>query len=227
MLISAVLVLIMTCVSIAASYFNTIQSVRLSIANQSMKAASFVASQLDTRAYQAFLENPVKENPAFKQLEKELAKAREQFGALFLYISKIDADLQGGRVMIASLPPDSDYTMQIGEPCYINAEQIHLILFHTKWEQAKSRNIVMQFAECPDPFDQIPSIDLIKWMSNLIDNALDAAASVQGEKWIRVSCQGPKYCESKWTSCLTLGIRRSTPSEEGRVGRGFVLFRQW
>ncbi|WP_411503938.1 sensor histidine kinase [Brevibacillus centrosporus] len=350
MLISAVLFFVMTCVSIAASYFNTIQSVRLSIANQSMKAASFVASQLDTRAYQAFLENPVKENPAYKQLEKELAKAREQFGALFLYISKIDADQQGGRVMIASLPPDLDYTMQIGEPCYINAEQIQMIvsgqtyysdvisdpihgkylsagapllgesgqllgivgvdmdvlsvdgigsdvvrrsvplflfqglfvavlvfvilglqrwyqqelkaavgdaertyqdelrsvissirsvrhdfinhiqvlygliefgyfdkareyvksllqetklldisvrisnpalmiLFHTKWEQAKSRNIVMQFAECPDQFDEIPSIDLIKLMSNLIDNALDAAASGQGEKWIRVACK--------------------------------------
>ncbi|QRG70514.1 GHKL domain-containing protein [Brevibacillus choshinensis] len=348
LLVSGMLIFTMTCVSIAASYYNTIQSVRLSVANQSMKAASFVASRLDTGAYQSFLKKPVKDTEAFRRLEQQLAEAREQFGALYIYISKIDADLQGGRVMAAALPPGQ--ILQIGEPCYINAQQISLIksgqtyysdiisdpvygeymsagapllgeqgqllgivgvdmdlqsvnsigsdvvkrslpiflfqglfvavlvfvilglqrwyqrelkaavgdaeqtyqdelrsviasirsirhdfvnhmqvlygliecgyfdkareyvqsliketkvlditvrvshpalmvLFHTKWEQAKSRHIVMQFAECPDAFEQIPSIDLVKILSNLIDNAMEAAAGASQEKWIRISCR--------------------------------------
>ncbi|WJQ83323.1 sensor histidine kinase [Brevibacillus brevis] len=349
MLVSSILVLIFTCVSIAISYFNTIQSVRLSIANQSMKAASTVADSLDVDAYQEFLRNPVKENPAYKRIEQQLNQAREQFGLLYLYTIQISEDRQSGRAMIVARPPNAKQTFDIGMPIVLSSEHIQMIyegssayysdiirdpnygvylsagaplrdkegriigiigvdtdvaivedigddvvrssipvfaiqglfvvvliflvlcmerwyqraikaavdeteetyqdelrsvicsmrsirhdfvnhmqvlygliecgyypkardyvqsllketklldltvrfanpalmvLLHTKWEQAKSKQIVMQFEECADPIDSIPSIDLIKILSNLIDNAIEAADLTDGEKRVSIS----------------------------------------
>ncbi|MBG9568613.1 ATP-binding protein [Brevibacillus agri] len=349
-LMSGALFLTMTCLSIAGSYYNTMQSVRLSIANQSMKTAAAAASRIDVASYEQFLQHPVKENPAYERLTSQLSQVREQFGVLYLYLLQINPDGSGGKVMVAAHPPDSGIQFQIGDPCYVNAEQIAkiragetyysdiirdphygvymsagapllgkdgrlagivgvdtdmamvegigkdvvrnsvpvfvfhglfvvvlivlilglsrwyqreirvavgeteehyqdelrsvissirsirhdfvnhmqvlygliecgyfdkardyiqsllketklldltvrianpalMVLFHTKWEQAKSKQIVMQFAECPDPFEGIPSIDLVKIMSNLIDNAIDAAEMADGEKRIRIACR--------------------------------------
>ncbi|WP_236707858.1 ATP-binding protein [Brevibacillus choshinensis] len=400
LLVSGMLIFTMTCVSIAASYYNTIQSVRLSVANQSMKAASFVASRLDAGAYQSFLENPVKDNEAFKHLQQQLAEARNHIGALYVYIVKIDEDLQGGRVMVAALPPDSKQTLQIGDPCFVNAEQISMIrggytydsgiisdpvygeymsagapllgergqllgivgvdmdvrlindigsdvvkrslpvfmfqglfvavlvfvilglqrwyqrelktavgdaeqtyqdelrsvissirsirhdfvnhmqvlygliecgyfdkardyvqslmketkvlditvrishpalmvLFHTKWEQAKSRHIVMQFAECPDSFEQIPSIDLVKILSNLIDNAIDATAGTIGDKWIRIGCRqegkgyvfeventGPDITPEQQAKLFEFGFSTKTVSKGTARGAGLCIVQE-
>ncbi|WP_312118050.1 ATP-binding protein [Brevibacillus reuszeri] len=353
LLISGILFFVMTCISIAASYYNTIQAVRLSVANQSMKAATSVAGNLDVATYQAFLAHPVKENAAYEQIKKQLEDMRDQLGVLHLYTLRVDDDNQGAKVMIGAFPPDSKVESTIGDPCHVYPEQIvsimngqtyysaiihdplfgvymsagaplhdsngkvigiigvdtdmeqvdgigsevvrrsvpififqgifvivlvlvilglqcwyrrelrkvigeteetyqdelrsvissmrsirhdfvnHMqvlygliecgyfdkardyvqslmketklldltvrignpalmVLFHTKWEQAKSRKIVMQFAECPDTFEQIPSIDLIKILSNLIDNAIDAAAVSSGEKRISIACRKEK-----------------------------------
>lgn len=350
LLISGILFFIMTGISIAASYYNTIQAVRLSVANQSMKAASSVADKLDMAAYQAFLQNPVKENQAYGVVKRQLEEMREQLGVLYLYTLQINEDDEGARVMIGAFPKETSIDSEIGDPCHVYGEQIRqirsgqayysaiiddpaygvymsagaplkdgdgriigiigvdtdmemvdeigsevvrrsmpififqglfvlvlvfvilglqrwyqreikkavgeteetyqdelrsvitsmrsirhdfvnhmqvlygliecgyfdkardyvqslmketklldltvrignpalMVLFHTKWEQAKTRQIVMQFAECPDPFEQIPSIDLIKILSNLIDNAIDAAALSSGEKRISITCR--------------------------------------
>ncbi|MFS0555246.1 ATP-binding protein [Brevibacillus sp. 179-C9.3 HS] len=349
MLVSGILVLILTCVSIAISYFNTIQSVRLSIANQSMNAATAIADSLDVAVYQEFLRNPVKTNPAYKRIEQQLNQAREQFGLLYLYTIQISEDMKSGRALIVARPPNAHQNFEIGVPTYLSAEQITtiyqgstyysdiirdpdygvymsagaplrdqegriigiigvdtdvaivedigndvvrssipvfvfqgffvvalillilcmqrwyqraikaavgeteeayqeelrsvissirsirhdfvnhmqvlygliecgyypkardyvqsllketklldltgrianpalMVLFHTKWEQAKSKQIVMQFEECADPIDSIPSIDLIKILSNLIDNAIEATEVADGEKRISIFC---------------------------------------
>ncbi|USG64200.1 GHKL domain-containing protein [Brevibacillus ruminantium] len=64
-----------------------------------------------------------------------------------------------------------------------------MVLFHTKWEQAQSRRILMQFEVEQHPFDRIPSVDLIKILSNLLDNAIEASEEADGQKYIRISCQ--------------------------------------
>lgn len=353
LLISGILFFIMTCISIAASYYNTIQAVRLSVAGQSMKAATSVAKTLDVAAYQAFLANPVQENKAYGQIKQQLEEMREQLGVLHLYTLQMNEDNQGATVMVGAFPPETSVGSEIGDPCHVYPEQITqikngqsyyseiihdplygvymsagaplydhngkvigiiavdtdmeqvdgigsevvrrsipifvfqglfvivlvlvilgwqcwyrrelkkaigeteetyqdelrsvitsmrsirhdfvnhmqvlygliecgyfdkardyvqslmketklldltvrignpalMVLFHTKWEQAKSRKIVMQFAECPDLFEQIPSIDLIKILSNLIDNAIDAAALSSGEKRISIACRKEK-----------------------------------
>lgn len=120
LLVSGLLIFVMTCISIAASYYNTIQSVRLSVANQSMKAASFVASQVDMESYRMFLERPDVNSEPYRRVAHQLEMARAQFGALYLYIAKIDPDLQGGKVMISAVPPEMNRPIQIGEPCFID-----------------------------------------------------------------------------------------------------------
>mgnify|MGYP005846197289 CR=1 FL=1 len=349
-LMSGVLFFTMTCLSIAGSYYNTMQSVRLSIANQSMKTAAMVAQRIDIAAYEQFLQRPANDNPAYESIRTQLGQAREQFGILYSYIMQVNEDGNGGKIMVGAYPPDRTLPFQIGDPCYVTAEQIAkirtgqtyysdiirdpvygvymsagaplvgkdgqllgivgvdtdmamvegigeevvrnstavfvfhglfvvvlivlilglqrwyrrelkaavgeteehyqdelrsvissirsirhdfvnhmqvlygliecgyfdkardyiqsllketklldltvrianpalMVLFHTKWEQAKSKQIVMQFAECPDPFESIPSIDLVKILSNLIDNAIDAAEMAEGEKRIRIACR--------------------------------------
>lgn len=353
LLVSGILFLCLTAINIATSYLHTIQSVRLSVANQSMKAASSVARQLNMDVYQSFLERPVEENGAYGMVAKQLEEARQQLGALYIYTLRVNEDLQSATSMIVAYPPEMQGKFHIGDPCKINAEQISqvlkgrtayssiirdpsygtymsswaplrdkagqiigivgvdtdmeqvtsigkeavnsslpvyiynglfviilvlvilgvqrwyrrelraavgatertyqeelrgvissirsirhdfvnhmqvlygliecgyfdkardyvqslmketkllditvrvnnpalMVLFHTKWEQAKSRQIVMQFAECPDSFEQIPSIDLIKILSNLIDNAIDATSAATGKKRIAIACRQEK-----------------------------------
>ncbi|WNC16613.1 ATP-binding protein [Brevibacillus brevis] len=397
LLVSGLLIFVMTCISIAASYYNTIQSVRLSVANQSMKAASFVASQVDMESYRMFLERPDVNSEPYRRVAHQLEMARAQFGALYLYIAKIDPDLQGGKVMISAVPPEMNRPIQIGEPCFIDKEQIRLInsgktyysdlisdpvygeymsagaplrgedgriigivgldtelanvnrigsevvrgslpmfifqglfvavlvfvilglqrwyqrelkaavgdaeqtyqdelrsvissirsirhdfvnhmqvlygliecryfdkardyvqsllaetkllditvrisnpalmvLFHTKWEQAKSRHVVMQFAESPDSFEQIPSVDLIKILSNLIDNALDAAAASEGDRWIRVECRqegstylfevensGKEIAPEQMDKLFEYGFSTKPATEETARGAGLCI----
>lgn len=395
MLVSGILVLILTCVSIAISYFNTIQSVRLSIANQSMKAASVVASSLDVTVYEQFLRNPVKENPAFQKIQQQLSLSREQFSLMYLYTIQISEDNKSGRAMIVATPPNATQMFQIGDPCYVTPEQIQriytgetyysdiirdpvygvymsagaplrdkegriigiigvdtdvaimedigrdvvknsmpvfifqglfvvilillilcmqrwyqraikaavgeteetyqeelrsvissmrsirhdfvnhmqvlygliecgyydkardyvqslmketklldltvrianpalMVLFHRKWEQAKSKQIVMQFAECSDPIESIPSIDLIKILSNLIDNAIEAAEIAHGEKRISIFCcsdgehvvfevenTGPEILPEQRVHIFEHGY--TTKSEETTAARGTGL----
>lgn len=397
MLVSGILVLILTCVSIAISYFNTIQSVRLSVANQSMKAASAIANSLDVDAYQEFLRNPVKASPAYERIEQQLNQAREQFGLLYLYTIQVSDDRQSGRAMIVARPPNAQQNFDIGVATYLTSEHIQIIyegltyysdiirdpdygvymsagaplrdregkiigiigvdtdvaivedigndvvrssipvfaiqglfvvvliflilcmerwyqraikeavgeteetyqdelrsvicsmrsirhdfvnhmqvlygliecgyypkardyvqsllketklldltvrfanpalmvLLHTKWEQAKSKQIVMQFEECSDPIDNIPSIDLIKILSNLIDNAIEAAELADGEKRVsiyfccdeehvifRVENTGPEITPEQRARIFENGYTTKTEKKCGGRGTGLTI----
>lgn len=52
------------------------------------------------------------------------------------------------------------------------------VLFQTKYLKAQYHNIDIQFHNSSSPFDSIQSIDLVKILSNLIDNAIDATCEL-------------------------------------------------
>lgn len=74
---------------------------------------------------------------------------------------------------------------------------ILMVLFHSKWELAQSKNIHIQFEADLNDYNRIESMDLVKIYANLLDNAIEASESYKGvhPKKIRVICKtiGSKY----------------------------------
>lgn len=71
-----------------------------------------------------------------------------------------------------------------------------LILVNSKEEQARTRNVKLELDLDEGSYDRIDSIDLIKLLSNLLDNAIDACEAVeQDRRFIRLSCKeiGSRY----------------------------------
>ncbi|MEH6949644.1 GHKL domain-containing protein, partial [Bacillus sp. JJ634] len=64
------------------------------------------------------------------------------------------------------------------------------VLFQTKKLSAENHNIDINFTVSNAAFDTIKTIDLIKILSNLIDNAIDAAIVLpEGERKINIVCK--------------------------------------
>ncbi|GGG90107.1 GHKL domain-containing protein [Paenibacillus radicis (ex Gao et al. 2016)] len=74
---------------------------------------------------------------------------------------------------------------------------ILMVLLQSKWELAQSKNIRIQFDIDQSDFNRIESMDLVKIISNLLDNAIEASDIYEGSqsKIIRVICKaiGSKY----------------------------------
>ena len=72
-----------------------------------------------------------------------------------------------------------------------------MVLLQSKWELANAKNIELQIETDPDEFDRVGSMDLVKLFANLLDNAIEAVESYEGEqpRRIRVVCRnvGSKY----------------------------------
>ncbi|WP_054023727.1 GHKL domain-containing protein [Bacillus sp. FJAT-28004] len=68
---------------------------------------------------------------------------------------------------------------------------ILMVLFQSKRERAHSKNIQINFETDYDPFDKIESMDLVKLLSNLLDNAIEAVEphSVYLTQEIQVQCK--------------------------------------
>lgn len=64
------------------------------------------------------------------------------------------------------------------------------VLLQTKKLSAQNHNVDIQFAISNDSFDTIKTTDLIKILSNLIDNAIDAATELpENERKINIVCK--------------------------------------
>jgi two-component system, LytTR family, sensor histidine kinase AgrC len=64
------------------------------------------------------------------------------------------------------------------------------VLFQTKSVAAQSRNIDIQFHNSDSSFDRLQTTDLIKLLSNLIDNSIDAVTDLpKEERKIEVTCE--------------------------------------
>ncbi|MFC3886350.1 ATP-binding protein [Bacillus songklensis] len=68
-----------------------------------------------------------------------------------------------------------------------------LVLFQTKRVLGQSNKTSVMFEIDDDSFQYMKPTDLIKILSNLIDNAMDAAVYLEeGDRWIRVACKRTK-----------------------------------
>lgn len=83
-----------------------------------------------------------------------------------------------------------DLSLRINNP-------VVLILFQSKWELAQSKGIELQFDTEPEEYSRIESMELVKILSNLLDNAIEATEGYSGErpKKIRVTAKtvGSQY----------------------------------
>lgn len=106
-----------------------------------------------------------------------------------------------------------------------------LVLFHSKWEVARSMNIDMSFETGWHDYSRIESFDLVKIYANLLDNALEATHLYSGQqpKNIRVICKalGKKYVFAVENTALLspeqqkrLFQRGYTTKESGKSIRG-------
>lgn len=65
-----------------------------------------------------------------------------------------------------------------------------LVLLQTKWLSGQNQNIPITFDISQDDFSFIKNIDLIKILSNLIDNAIEATSNLpESERKITITCQ--------------------------------------
>jgi len=121
LLLSIILLILFTSLNIFTSYIKMKKTVEESIANQSLEAASSIASSIDIEAYKQFLDNPVK-NDYYWQLRNYLNDARVKIGALFVYTLEID-NPKVSKAMIMGLPPESK-GFDIGMDCTVPEMQV-------------------------------------------------------------------------------------------------------
>ncbi len=113
-----------------------------------------------------------------------------------------------------------------------------LILLETKKIAAQNHNIDMEISVADDSFEAIKSTDLIKILSNLIDNAIDAANELpEGRRRIEIGCgvddEGYVFKIVNTGPAIRDGERifqkgfTTKKAEEGRVrGQGLFIVRE-
>lgn len=80
-----------------------------------------------------------------------------------------------------------DLSMRVKNP-------VLMVLFQSKWELARSKNIDIEFDTDLNEYDRVDALDLVKICSNLLDNAIEAADVYEGElpRTIRVICKAKR-----------------------------------
>ncbi|MFJ7667181.1 Spo0B domain-containing protein [Lysinibacillus sp. NPDC097195] len=124
LVLATVLLSLFTSLNVATSYVKMKKTVEESIANQSLEAAISIASSLDVKLYQQFLNNPV-ESEAYWELRSYLNDAREKLGALLVYTLLIDNPTVS-TAMIAGAPANITKGFEIGIPCTVPEKQVKL-----------------------------------------------------------------------------------------------------
>lgn len=113
-----------------------------------------------------------------------------------------------------------------------------LVLFQTKTIQAQNNKVDIDFDVCKDDFESIKAIDLIKIISNLIDNAIDATIQLpEHERRIEVICNiennhyvfkikntGPTISDTE--KIFEAGFTSKKPNEEKVQGQGLYIVKQ-
>ncbi|MFJ7732121.1 GHKL domain-containing protein [Lysinibacillus sp. NPDC097231] len=112
------------------------------------------------------------------------------------------------------------------------------ILLQTKKLTAQNHNIDMDFTISQDAFNKIKTTDLIKILSNLIDNAIDAATELpEGQRKITICCNadetqyefkitntGPNIVDT--SQIFKQGFSTKKPESEKIRGQGLFIVRE-
>lgn len=125
--LSIILLLFFTGLNMFMSYVNIKDSVRQSIANNSIKAAESIAESIDVESYKRFLENPTK-NQEYWKIRDYLNDTREKTGALYVYTLEIN-NPKVSYAMIIGMPREDDI-YPIGDPCTVPEEQVTLAYYN-------------------------------------------------------------------------------------------------
>ncbi|MDI7742395.1 GHKL domain-containing protein [Lysinibacillus fusiformis] len=124
LVISAFLLVVFNVFSFYVTDQNLETTVEEAVANQTLETAKAVSTKIDVDTYKKFLSNPVK-NESYWQLNNELNNIREDIGALFVYILKID-NPRVSHTMIAGLPIREQASIEVGTICTLPEEQVKL-----------------------------------------------------------------------------------------------------
>ncbi|WP_456272359.1 sensor histidine kinase [Bacillus sp. AK031] len=115
------------------------------------------------------------------------------------------------------------------------------VLFQTKTLSAQSHNITIEFHNSEDDYSKIQTTDLIKLLSNLIDNAIEAASEqVKEDRKIEVRCEsntqeyvfsitntGPTITMEQKEKIFTPGYSTKKRSMEKEIrGQGLFIVKQ-
>lgn len=111
-----------------------------------------------------------------------------------------------------------------------------MVILQSKWELAQSKDIQIKFEVDQSNFSRIESMDVVKILSNLLDNAIEAVEVYTGDqpKIIRVMCQiidgkyvfsveNPTLLSNKELKCLFRKGYTSKANEEGLRGNGLSI----
>lgn len=122
LVLATVLLSLFTSLNVVTSYVKMKKTVEESIANQSLEAAISIASSIDIKQYEQFLNNPV-ESKDYWELRSYLNDAREKLGALFVYTLEID-NPKVSKALIAGVPDHYTEGFEIGQICTVPEKQI-------------------------------------------------------------------------------------------------------
>ena len=122
--ISAILLITFNVISFYVTDQNIETTVEETIANQTLETAKAVSSKFDTDTYMKFLSNP-KKNYYYWKINDQLDKIREEIGALYVYIVKID-NPDVSYTMIPGLPGTQQGFFDIGSVCSLPKKQVSL-----------------------------------------------------------------------------------------------------
>lgn len=126
-ILTAILLLLLTGINVLGSYINTKSTVKMTISNNSIELAKAIASSFDTESYQRFLKNP-EQNEDYWKIRNYLYRAKENTGALYVYVLKID-NPKVSHVMITGFPPELKEN-NIGMACTVPEELVKGAYYH-------------------------------------------------------------------------------------------------
>jgi two-component system, LytTR family, sensor histidine kinase AgrC len=113
----------LTAINVIVSYYSTVKTVQLSIANQGIEMAKSIAKSIDVTKYKRFLQNPTY-NSEYWDIRLQLNDARQKIGALYVYTLKID-NPKVSHDMIAGVPKDTN-GFPIDEVCTVPESEVKL-----------------------------------------------------------------------------------------------------
>lgn len=145
-----------------------------------------------------------------KELKKELgdteATYQDELHSLFDSIRSLRHDYRNhiqvvhGLLKIQKYDMAADYMDSLVKEARV-IDTVHmkvdhpalLVLFQAKKVLAQTNKVLIEFDVDHDLFEQIHTTDLIKILSNLIDNAVDAAVQMEEDKrWVKIACKREK-----------------------------------
>ncbi|MED4455234.1 ATP-binding protein [Metabacillus fastidiosus] len=117
--------LLLTSLNLYVTYYNTVETVEMTVANKGKEVASSILTRFDTAAYEEFMENRHPSDTYYK-IRSEFNDAREYYNVLHVYTLVADEENKA-RVMISGFSAKGE-EISIGEYCIIPSKYIPALI---------------------------------------------------------------------------------------------------